>query len=221
MNLARIVEQETPLTKLERLETIIEKGKTTFIEVGTALRQIAEGKLYVERGYSTFAQYCIEWHGFTRKTGYSYIRAAMVSAVIANVTPTLHGKPSFTQCVALSELPPEQQIEVAKTMDFGSATVKKVREEVKRIRKISEPAKPKRSQEERDQQEVRDVEQILRQVVGRRLPALRRADVVEFKIDITAPQPKVTVIRPTTVGVRSTARPPTTLHVVRDDGDKD
>ncbi len=35
---------------LAQLEAIVEKGKTTFIEVGMALREIRDGRLYKKKG---------------------------------------------------------------------------------------------------------------------------------------------------------------------------
>ena len=42
---------------LEELESIVEKGVDTFVEVGLALKEICSRRLYKDRGYLTFEAY--------------------------------------------------------------------------------------------------------------------------------------------------------------------
>jgi hypothetical protein len=46
---------ERPLPELER---VIEQGLATFREVGTALAEIRDRRLFLDRGYSDFENYC-------------------------------------------------------------------------------------------------------------------------------------------------------------------
>src|SRR5687767_15929381 len=80
------VETLPPLTKAEskRLkdcEDIIERGLNTFYEVGTALAEIRDSRLY-RIAYATFEDYCQERWGMSRRRGYELIAAA---AVVDNV----------------------------------------------------------------------------------------------------------------------------------------
>ncbi len=62
--------------RLSHLELIIEKGQKTFIEVGSALREIRDSQLY--RAHGTFEQYCKARWGYARRTAYQLIDSAQV-----------------------------------------------------------------------------------------------------------------------------------------------
>ena len=48
---------------LDDLEHVIEKGRVAFLEVGEALSEVRDRRLYREAGYKTFEQYTRErWH---------------------------------------------------------------------------------------------------------------------------------------------------------------
>ncbi len=51
--------------RLLECERVIERGLNTFVEVGAALLEIRDGRLY-KNDYSTFEDYCRERWGFTR-----------------------------------------------------------------------------------------------------------------------------------------------------------
>lgn len=63
---------------LQQCESIIKKGQTTFFEVGVALIEIRDRKLF--RGkYETFEDYCIHRWGWTRQRGYQLADAAQIA----------------------------------------------------------------------------------------------------------------------------------------------
>ena len=79
---------ETSLTpdesgRLQSLEAVIERGKQTFIDVGTALMEIRRAKLY-RATHSSFESYCVERWGFTRQHSARLIQA---SAIAMEVSP--------------------------------------------------------------------------------------------------------------------------------------
>src|SRR5687768_13205628 len=89
------VETLPPLTKAEskRLkdcEDVIERGLNTFYEVGTALAEIRDSRLYRIK-YATFEDYCQEKWGMSRRRGYELIAAA---AVVENVRNSAQIAPS-------------------------------------------------------------------------------------------------------------------------------
>jgi hypothetical protein len=64
--------------RLVELEQTIERGLQTFIEVGEALREIRDSRLYLER-YDTFEDYLRErWSGMSRSRAHRLIDAADV-----------------------------------------------------------------------------------------------------------------------------------------------
>lgn len=78
------------LADLESLETVIERGLSSFVEVGTALMQIREERLY-RASHDTFENYCRERWGFGRDRGEQLIRAAEVVTLM----PTIVGIPAI------------------------------------------------------------------------------------------------------------------------------
>lgn len=61
--------------RLIQLEKVIKTGEQTFIEVGNALLEIRDSKLY-RADFSSFDEYCLEKWGWGRKRGYELIIAA-------------------------------------------------------------------------------------------------------------------------------------------------
>lgn len=117
------------IEELSRLESIVRRGKETFIEVGRALMSIQEGKLYRQAGFNTFEDYCWKRWSFARRTAYSYIEAAQVAENVQSIAQ--NDPPSYTQASALAPLDPDQQREVAADIDFKTATVAEVKAAVK------------------------------------------------------------------------------------------
>lgn len=69
------------VTELGRLEAVIERGLTTFVEVGNALLEIRERRLYRET-HGTFEGYCRERWGWSRVHAHRHIQAAQVAGVL-------------------------------------------------------------------------------------------------------------------------------------------
>lgn len=67
--------------ELTELESIIEKGLDTAINVGKALATIRDKKLYKDQ-YGTFQQYCEQRWGFSRQRGYQLIAANEMSTIV-------------------------------------------------------------------------------------------------------------------------------------------
>lgn len=78
--------------RLAELETVIARGQKTFIEVGLALAEIRDLRLY-KREYSSFAEYCREkWGWEKRYTNYVIAGAAAVKGLpekVGTMVPTL------------------------------------------------------------------------------------------------------------------------------------
>ncbi len=94
---------------LEQCEAVIERGLRTFVDVGNALLEIRDGRLY--RGeYKNFTAYCQERWGFVRQQADRLIGA---SQVVQNLTPIGVVLPEVeSQARPLTRLEPEQQREV-------------------------------------------------------------------------------------------------------------
>ena len=80
--------------RLTVLETIIEQGQQTFIEVGVALIEIREKRLYKEN-FATFEGYCQTRWGWTRQRAYQLIESANVvseMSTIVDISPKVQNE---------------------------------------------------------------------------------------------------------------------------------
>lgn len=108
-NTSRYVEAR-PLTRSEEsrlvdLESTIEDGLDTFVEVGSALAAIRDARLY--RGeFGTFEEYCAKRWEISRSRAHRLIDAA---AIAKNLLPTGNAPESERQVRPLVALPPAEQ----------------------------------------------------------------------------------------------------------------
>ena len=107
----------TETERLTELETVIERGLQTFVEVGNALMEIRDGRLY-RAEYDTFENYCWERWGMGASRARQLISAAeivenlkSVTMVTQNVNNTLLPQ-TERQTRPLTKLTPDQQREV-------------------------------------------------------------------------------------------------------------
>ena len=63
---AEVALTKREVSRLSKLETTIQKGMQTFFEVGAALKEIRDNKLY-RAEFERFEDYCQERWGFTRQ----------------------------------------------------------------------------------------------------------------------------------------------------------
>lgn len=73
--------------ELARCEAVIERGFRTFIEVGNALAEVRDARLY-RAEHRTFQDYCRDQWGFSRKRAYDLIGAAAVAAELSQICDT-------------------------------------------------------------------------------------------------------------------------------------
>jgi len=68
-------------SRLEQLEATIERGRKTFVEVGLALAEIRDARLYRPE-YATFEDYCRERWNWSRSYAHRIIEAAATSEML-------------------------------------------------------------------------------------------------------------------------------------------
>tara|TARA_R110001606_G_C15340839_1_gene646552 strand:- start:804 stop:1682 length:879 start_codon:yes stop_codon:yes gene_type:complete len=91
--------------ELQKHETTIKKGLNTFVEVGQALLEIRDKKLYrIE--YNTFEEYCKQKWQISRRRSYQLIEASLV---IENVNPGTQMPKNEKEIRPLTSLEPEIQ----------------------------------------------------------------------------------------------------------------
>lgn len=123
--------------ELEQLEGVIERGLSTFYEVGRALMRIRDEQLYEKvRGIATFESYCSERWGMSRMHAHRLIDSCMV---VDNVTDRLQKHPAINleQTRPLARLEPAQQREAwqkaVDTAPDGKVTAAHVSKVVKEL----------------------------------------------------------------------------------------
>jgi site-specific DNA-methyltransferase (adenine-specific) len=73
-------------SRLGELEQVVERGLRTFVEVGNALREIRDSRLYRET-HATFEDYCRERWGWSRRHANRQIEAADVAVALGPTGP--------------------------------------------------------------------------------------------------------------------------------------
>lgn len=140
------VVNQAELDALALCESVIQKGLETFVEVGNALMEVRDKRLY-RQNHETFEAYCRERWGMARRTAYQYIDAA---DVVENVRHGTHNEvpKNERQARPLTKLEPEQQAkawsEAVETAPNGKVTAAHVKATVDRLHQEDplSPAEP-------------------------------------------------------------------------------
>lgn len=123
--------------RLYECEQIIERGLKTFVDVGGALLEIRDSRLY-RADYGTFEEYCQQRWNFTRMRASQLIAAAEVIENIQFVNPGLQIPEYEKHTRPLTQLEPEQQYEawrnVVETISDRNITAADVQKAVDEIR---------------------------------------------------------------------------------------
>ena len=122
---------ETEVCALTDCENVIQRGLSTFLEVGEALLKIREGRLYREF-YATFEEYCRKRWQMGRRYA---CRLTAAAAVAKNLGPMGHIPTHETQLRPLTSLPIEKQKEAwaEAVRDQPNPTARQVRAAVLRV----------------------------------------------------------------------------------------
>jgi hypothetical protein len=109
---------DTPLCagdkkRLERLEKVIGQNVQAFVEVGQALAEIRDKRLYRE-SHDTFDAYCRDRWDFQRAHAYRLIESAAVVKDLDPVAAKLPLPANEAQARALAKVDPDQRVQVWK-----------------------------------------------------------------------------------------------------------
>lgn len=130
------------LSRLAECEAVIDRGLKTFVDVGNALLEIRDNRLY-RAEYSTFEDYCRERWNISRPRAYQLIEAAEVVNCLSTIVDKIPATES--QVRPLTQLEPEQQREawqyVVNNAPDGKITAAQVLEAAKIIQAEKREAK--------------------------------------------------------------------------------
>lgn len=146
--------EESQLAKCERA---IEKGLRSFVDVGNALLEIRESRLY-RAEFETFEAYCATKWKLKRQRAYELMEATEITERLSEISDT---KPKESHAAKLKPLPPEEQPaawqEAVDTAPEGKPTAKHVAEVV--ARRIAETkVEPEPEPEAEDIDDSADIE---------------------------------------------------------------
>ena len=99
--------------RLAELEKLIAKGRKTFVEVGLALAEIRDMRLY-KREYSGFAEYCQNKWGWNKSYAYYMIDSAEVVKALPEKVSTIVDTES--QARELAKIPVEERAGVVQAI---------------------------------------------------------------------------------------------------------
>lgn len=111
-------------SRLEQLESVIERGLATFVEVGEALAEIRDSRLYLE-SHGSFEDYCRQRWGLGRSRAYQLIDAAAVSTIV-----DIPNEAQARELVPLLDQPAELAAALDDAQLNGPVTAATVREAV-------------------------------------------------------------------------------------------
>lgn len=126
---------------LRALEAVIERGLATFVEVGAALLEIRDGRLYRDAGYGDFDAYCRERWGWSRQRSHQLIEAAAVvrglSTTVDSPIPANEAQARELARIADPDRRAEVWREVAADRGIAHVTAQRIREVTERRQGIT------------------------------------------------------------------------------------
>lgn len=131
MNEITLSQHEQAVKLHNRIMANASLAQQSLWEMCTGLKQMRDGKLYRELGYSNFEDYCENEVGFSRRNAYRYISVAE-NVRLENVT--LMTQIGMTKLSLLAKISGEQQQEVSEKVDLESTTVKELKAEIDKLK---------------------------------------------------------------------------------------
>jgi hypothetical protein len=128
---------------LKELEAVIERGTKTFIEVGLALAEIRDLRLY-RQTHATFEAYCAEQWGWTRQRSYQLMNAATVVKLLpAEMSTRVDNEATARE---LAKLEPKEREKVLRAIERRSERVTPAA--IRAVVKAERPAKREQGSDE-------------------------------------------------------------------------
>lgn len=116
----------------------------------TSLKEMRDGKLYKEFGYSNFEDYCETEVGFNRTQAHKYI------SIIENTNENVYLSKQIgvTKLYLLSTISEEQQRKLVEEQDISKTTVKELEAKIKEFKKNAERAEKEADLAEKEAERI-------------------------------------------------------------------
>lgn len=141
--------------RLVELEHVIERGLNTYADVGAAIQEIRDSKLY--RGtHGTFEEYCRDRWGWGKAYAYRQIDAAQTAQILSPIGDKPSTEGQARELAPLVKQDPEKAKEVWRSLigDGQVVTAKRVKEAVKEAKDKEKPKELLEQSEENTAQET-------------------------------------------------------------------
>lgn len=100
----------TDAERLTELESTIERGLSTFVDVGNALAEVRDSGLYKNvLGFTRFEDYCSERWSLSQSRAYQMIDAAQVASVVSTIVEPVEALPVESQLRELAPLKEDER----------------------------------------------------------------------------------------------------------------
>jgi hypothetical protein len=173
--------------RLLKLEKIISRGKLSFIEVGEALEEIRDKKLYRAK-YDTFEEYCLKKWGWTSSYGRRLLNANKVAKSVPMGTVSTE-----RQARALAKVEPENRASVIeKAKESGAVTAKSITAAAKTAESTIEldnegfPVPQQSMQYWKRRDEIQALLNALSEIRGRVTAAQTNKDLLWWEVNFSA-----------------------------------
>lgn len=127
-----ISEQHSQAVELhQRIMTSAALAQQNLWDMCTSLKEMRDGKLYKELGYSNFEDYCENEVGMKRANAYKYI------SVVERINPESVSpvrQIGIKKLALLATLSEEQQAEVAERVELSDTTYNKLKDEIDKLK---------------------------------------------------------------------------------------
>lgn len=132
-------------SRLAALEATIERGRTTFVEVGNAIREIRDARLYRE-SYATFEDYCRERWGWSKTHANRQVEAANTAEILTPMGVNVENERQARELAPLLKADSEEVVRIWE-QETERAEVKDVELTAKDLRRAVRAATKRKEQE--------------------------------------------------------------------------
>lgn len=175
----------------QKIISSAELAQKNLWDMCMSLKEMRDGKLYKELGYSNFEDYCENEVGFNRKQAHKYI-SIIEKVKIENVHSS--GRLGVTKLALLATVSEQEQAEIAEKVDLEETTVKQLKAEIDKL-------KTENAEIEKLRRDNTTLTTKLNEVNQESIRAARQREELADKLDDAREQIKALESRPVEVAV--------------------